>query len=280
MLDVLGQGVWFFIFVIGAMVGSFLNVCIYRMPLEQSIVRPGSHCPSCKKPIPWYLNIPLFSYAFLRGKCRFCGCRISIVYFLVELLTGLMFLFLFNRYNAGFDFIFYTVFMCGLLVATFVDIRHKIIPDEISIGGAAAGLLLSAVRVVMFRGPSLRWDPVIDSLLGILVGGGSIFLIGYLFDLVYFRMLKKPPIQGETESMGGGDVKLLAMIGAFLGWKSALITFFLAPFFGIAVGIINLLVKKDHTIPYGPFLSLAAIVALLYGDRIIAAFFYNPFGAY
>jgi leader peptidase (prepilin peptidase)/N-methyltransferase len=117
-------------------------------------------------------------------------------------------------------------------------------------------------------------------LLGILVGGGSIFLIGYLFDLVYFRMLKKPPIQGETESMGGGDVKLLAMIGAFLGWKSALITFFLAPFFGIAVGIINLLVKKDHTIPYGPFLSLAAIIALLYGDRIIAAFFYNPFGAY
>ncbi len=280
MLDILGPGVWFFIFAIGSMVGSFLNVCIYRMPLEQSIVWPGSHCPSCKKSIPWYLNIPLFSYAFLRGRCRFCGCRIPIRYFLVELLTGLLFIFLFNRYNASFDFIFYAVFLCGLLVATFVDIQHRIIPDEISIGGAAAGLLLSAVRAVMFSEPSSRWYPVVDSFLGILIGGGIIFLIGYLFDLVYFKMLKKPPIQGETESMGGGDVKLLAMIGAFLGWKSALITFFLAPFLGIAVGLVNLLAKKDHTIPYGPFLSLAAIAALLYGDRIIAAFFYNPFGAY
>ena len=111
---------------------------------------------------------------------------------------------------------------------------------------------------------------MLQSFLGIIVGGGIIYLTGALFDLVFFKLLKHPPIQGETESMGGGDVKLLAMIGAFLGWKMALITFFLAPFFGLLVGLINLIAKKDHTIPYGPFLSLAALVAMFWSDKIIA----------
>jgi leader peptidase (prepilin peptidase)/N-methyltransferase len=108
-----------------------------------------------------------------------------------------------------------------------------------------------------------------SSLLGILIGGGIIYLTGFLFDLIYFKMLKKPPIQGETESMGGGDVKLLAMCGAFLGWQKAVLTFFLAPFLGAVIGIINLAVKKDHTIPYGPFLSLAAVVSIFWADKII-----------
>ena len=109
--------------------------------------------------------------------------------------------------------------------------------------------------------------------MGIIIGGGIIYLSGFLFDLVYFKLLKKPPIQGETESMGGGDVKLLAMIGAFLGWERALLTFFLAPFFGAIIGVINLVTKKDHTIPYGPFLSLAAIVSLFWADKIIILVF-------
>ena len=118
------------------------------------------------------------------------------------------------------------------------------------------------------------FKPMVNSLLGILVGGGIIYLTGKIFDLIYFKLLKKPPIQGETESMGGGDVKLLAMIGAFLGWQRALSTFFLAPFLAIVIGIINLVAKKDHTIPYGPFLSLAAFASLFWADKIFSLIFF------
>ncbi|MDI6606634.1 MAG: A24 family peptidase, partial [Candidatus Omnitrophota bacterium] len=119
---------------------------------------------------------------------------------------------------------------------------------------------------------SFNWRPMFSSLLGILIGGGIIYFSGFLFDLVYFKLLKRPPIQGETESMGGGDVKLLAMIGAFLGWQRALLTFFIAPFFGLVVGIITLIRKKDHTIPYGPFLALGALVSIFWAHKIIRLF--------
>jgi len=112
---------------------------------------------------------------------------------------------------------------------------------------------------------------MIQSALGIVVGGGVIYLTGIIFDLIYFKLLKKPPINGETESMGGGDVKLLAMIGAFMGWKLALLTFLIAPYLGIVLGIINLITKKDHTIPYGPFLSIGALISLFWGNRILQA---------
>ena len=257
------------VFIFGSIVGSFLNVCIHRMPLEQSVVVPRSFCPHCKKTIPWYDNIPLLSYIILRAKCRFCGKRISLRYFIVELLTALVFLLLFNVYGISFNFFFYAVLSTGLIVATFVDIQYRIIPDEISVGGVIVGFILSALKGFSLR--PVAWDlrPVFNSFLGIIAGGGILYLTGFIFDLVYFKMLKKPPIQGETESMGGGDIKLLAMIGAFLGWKKAILIFFLAPFFGAAVGIINLFVKKDHTIPYGPFLSLAAFVSIFWADKII-----------
>jgi len=257
------------VFIFGSIVGSFLNVCIHRMPLEQSVVVPRSFCPHCKKTIPWYDNIPLLSYIILRAKCRSCGKRISLRYFIVELLTALAFLLLFNVHGISFNFFFYAVLTAGLIVATFVDIQHRIIPDEISVGGIIVGFILSALKGFSLR--PVAWDlrPILNSLLGIIVGGGILYLTGFIFDLVYFKMLKKPPIQGETESMGGGDIKLLAMIGAFLGWKKAILIFFLAPFFGAVVGIINLCVKKDHTIPYGPFLSLAAFVSIFWADKII-----------
>jgi leader peptidase (prepilin peptidase)/N-methyltransferase len=183
-----------------------------------------------------------------------------------------MFLILYNRYGLGFDLFFYIVFVCGLIIATFVDIQHRIIPDEISLGGMAVGFLLAVIEG--FKPKPMTYNVMIplESLLGILIGGGVIYLTGVLFDLVYFKLLKRPPIQGETESMGGGDVKLLAMIGAFLGWQKALLTFFLAPFFGAIIGIVNLMVKKDHTIPYGPFLALAAIISLFWFNRIISLF--------
>lgn len=273
-----------FAFIFGSVVGSFLNVCIHRMPEEgYSLISPGSHCPHCKKPVLWYDNIPLLSYIVLGGKCRFCKGKIRIRYFIVELLTALTFLAVYNSFGFTYNFFIYIVFLCGLIIATFVDIQHRIIPDEISLGGIVAGFVFSAIRGIHLGampaagvgafGGSYEFRPMLNSILGIVIGGGIIYLTGVSFDLVYFKLLKKPPIQGETESMGGGDVKLLAMIGAFLGWEKALLTFFIAPFFGAVVGIINLTAKKDHTIPYGPFLSLAAVLALFYSDQIISIIF-------
>lgn len=260
-------------FIFGSIVGSFLNVCIHRMPLGESIVWPHSHCPKCKKKIPAYDNIPFLSYIILKGRCRFCKEKISIRYPLVELLTAIMFVLVFSRYRLSYDFFVYIIFICALLIATFVDIQHRIIPDEISIGGIILGFILNSIKGFQLKPIAYDLKPMLASLSGIIVGGGIIYLIGFLFDAVYFKILKRPPIQGETSSMGGGDVKLLAMMGAFLGWQKAIIIFFLAPFFGAVIGIINLVIKKDHTIPYGPFLSLAAILSLFWADKIISLFF-------
>ncbi|MFH1338353.1 MAG: prepilin peptidase [Candidatus Omnitrophota bacterium] len=260
------------IFVLGSIVGSFLNVCIYRLPKQESVVKPRSHCPKCKKQIPWYDNIPFISYIILRGKCRFCEQRIPFRYFLVELITAGVFLLFYVNYGLGFNFIYFALLACLLIIATFVDITHRIIPDEISIGGIVVGLTFNIIKPCLLPA-NYYLLPVWDSLLGILAGGGIIFITGKTFDLIYFKLLKKGPVDGETESMGGGDVKLLAMIGAFLGWKAAVLTFFLAPFLGAAVGIVNLVVKKQHTVPYGPFLSTAAFISLFWADAIIRLIF-------
>jgi leader peptidase (prepilin peptidase)/N-methyltransferase len=261
------------VFIFGSAIGSFLNVCIHRMPQGESVVWPSSHCPHCKKRIPAYDNIPFLSYITLGGRCRFCKQRISLRYPIVELLTALMLVSLFNRYGLSYEFFFYMVLVCTLIIATFIDIQHRMIPDEISIGGMILGFILSSIKGVNLTPLSFNFRPMLHSFLGLIVGGGIIYFSGFLFDLVYFKLLKRPPIQGETESMGGGDVKLLAMIGAFLGWQKALLTFFVAPFLGIVIGIINLLVKKDHTIPYGPFLSLAALISIFWADKIFRLIF-------
>lgn len=257
------------VFIFGSIVGSFLNVCIHRMPQGKSVVWPRSHCPRCENRIPWYDNIPFISYLLLGGRCRFCKQAISARYLLVELLTAGAFVVFYNRYGLNYDFFFYVVLAANLIIAAFVDIKHRIIPDEVSIGGIIIGFILSSIKGFSLR-PLAFWPwPLLDSLLGIIAGGSIIYFTGKAFDLVYFKLLKRPPIQGETESMGGGDVKLLAMIGAFLGWQKALLTFFIAPFLGAVVGIINLTIKKDHTIPYGPFLALAALISLFWADKIL-----------
>jgi leader peptidase (prepilin peptidase) / N-methyltransferase len=260
------------VFIFGSIVGSFLNVVIHRLPLEESVVFPASHCPQCKKPIAWYDNIPLFSFLILGGRCRSCRQPIAFRYFLVELLTALFFLVFYRVFGFGIGFFMACALVSGLIAATFIDIQHRIIPDEISLGGIVVGVLFNCAAGMHLRPFSFSFGPVVNSLAGAFVGGGIIWFTGFAFDVVYFKLLKKPPIQGETESMGGGDVKLLAMIGAFLGWKCALITFFIAPFFGAVVGIISMIVKKDHTIPYGPFLSLAAVISLFWADKIIGMF--------
>jgi leader peptidase (prepilin peptidase) / N-methyltransferase len=261
------------VFVFGSIVGSFLNTCIYRMPLGESVVWPRSHCPKCKKQIRGIDNIPFLSYLFLGGKCRFCKQRISARYFIVEFLTAIMFLMLFNRFGLSYGFFFYIVLICSLIVATFIDMRHRIIPDEISVGIMVVGFILSVIKGASFSPLAFSWRPGFVSLLGIIVGGGVIYLTGFLFDLAYFKILKKPPVQGETESMGGGDVKLLAMIGAFLGWEKALLSLLVAVFSGAIIGLINLLIKKDHTIPFGPFLSLGALLTIFWADKILRLIF-------
>jgi leader peptidase (prepilin peptidase)/N-methyltransferase len=258
-----------FIFIFGSLVGSFLNVCIHRMPLGESVVFPASHCPKCRKPIAWYDNIPLVSYALLAGKCRSCKQKISVRYFVVELLTALAFLACWMRWGLSYGFFVYLIFICGLIVATFVDITHRIIPDEISLGGIVVGFAMKSVSGFSSRPVSFSYQPLVESLLGIAIGGGIIWLTGFVFDLVYFKLLKKGPVSGETTSMGGGDVKLLAAIGAFLGWQPTVMTFFLAPAMGALIGIANLLITKDHTIPYGPFLSLAAVISLFWFHPIL-----------
>jgi len=251
------------IFILGAIIGSFLNVCIYRLPKGRSVIVPGSHCPNCSAKIHWYDNIPILSYIFLGGKARCCKARISLRYFIVEVLTAAAFLTLFIFFGLNVKFFAYAIMVSGLIVATFVDFEIQEIPDEISVGGIAIGLILSIAAPGIFN-ESSRLSSFINSLLGALAGGASIYAMGILGEFAFKR-----------EAMGGGDVKLLAMIGSFIGWKLVLLTFFMAPIFGSVVGIILKIRKGQDTIPYGPYLSLAAIISIFAGERILHFLFYG-----
>ncbi len=248
-----------FLFCLGAAVGSFLNVCIYRLPRKESIIQPGSYCPRCKHKIAWYDNIPFLSYIFLKGRCRRCGGRISLRYFLVELITAGLFLLLFYYFGLSLFFWIYAALCSSLIVASFIDIDIREIPDEISLGGIVIGLILSII-FPQLQETSLRHLAVFRSFLGILAGGGGIYITGLIGNAIF-----------RKESMGGGDVKLMAMVGAFIGWKLALLTFFIAPFFGAAVGIVLKIRKGESLIPYGPFLSLGALISIIWGEEIIAS---------
>ncbi len=244
-------------FVWGSCIGSFLNVCIYRLPREQSIVRPRSRCPSCQHPIAWYDNIPLLSYLALWGACRYCGQRISWRYPVVELLTGLATLAVVSWFGLTPVTFVYLALVCALIVASFIDLEFQIIPDEISLGGLAVGLLLSLL-IPALHGTDSRWLSLGRSVIGVLVGGGLLYGTGLLGDFLF-----------RKESMGGGDIKLLAMAGSLLGWKLVLVTFFLAPVLALIPGIVVLLLKRSHVIPYGPFLSMGLVVSLFFGEELL-----------
>ena len=258
-------GIYLFIFVFGTGVGSFLNVCIYRLPRQESIVRPRSHCPKCNKMVAWYDNIPLLSYLLLLGKCRHCKTKISFQYFIVEFLTGAMFVLLVNKFGFTLDALIYIIFTSGLIVATFVDFNFRIIPDEINIGGIVLALILGFVYPQLHNVDS-NLTGLLRSFLGMIVGGGIIYLTGLIGDFIF-----------KKETMGGGDVKLLAMIGAFLGWQIAVLTFFIAPVIGAVVGIIIKLKTKSSLIAYGPYLSLASLIALFWNQEIINWIFYRHY---
>ena len=250
----------FVIFIFGAIIGSFLNVCIYRIPLGKSIVRPRSFCPFCEKTISWFANVPLISFIILLGKCRECGRPISLRYFFVELITALSGAALLFYFPIGINFFIYWIFIWALIVITFVDIEHQEIPDVISLPGIVVGLIL----MTFFRmdGSVSGASAFLNSGLGILAGGGMMFLLGVIGEFIF-----------KKEALGGGDVKLMAMIGAFLGWKLVILTFFLAPVMGAGVGIFMKIRFKKEVIPYGPYLSAGAIISLLYGHEILRYLF-------
>ncbi len=241
-----------FAFVLGALIGSFLNVCIYRIPAKQSIVSPPSSCPKCGHKIRWYENIPIISYASLLGRCSSCRTKISLRYPIIEALTGLLFVLVFHHFAFSSATLIFWLFVAALVVITFIDYDHQIIPDVISLPGIAVGFLCS------FLGHWLGW---LDSLIGILVGGGILYVVAYGYE----KLTKR-------EGMGGGDIKLLAMIGAFLGWKAILPVIFFSSLLGTFVGVPAMLIKKGDTrfaIPFGPFLAVAALVYLFWGQAII-----------
>ncbi|MDP3786365.1 MAG: prepilin peptidase [Candidatus Omnitrophota bacterium] len=252
--------VYIFVFIFGAVVGSFLNVCIHRLPRAESIVFPASHCANCNRPIPWYYNVPIISYLVLGGRCKFCKAKISLRYLVVEGLSAVMLTVLFWRFGAKPELAIYATFFSALIVISFIDIEHWIIPDEISLPGAALGLIISGVYPAL-QGQASRLIALRESLFGILFGFVSLYLIGLIGKFAY-----------KKEAMGGGDMMLLMFIGAFLGWKLTIVAFFVAPVFGSIVGVPRLIMRKQETIQYGPFLAIAAFICVLLRNEILTVF--------
>jgi leader peptidase (prepilin peptidase) / N-methyltransferase len=339
----------FCVFLFGAAIGSFLNVCIYRMPLGKSIVTPPSSCPSCGNRIPWFDNIPLLSYLLLRGRCRNCCAPFTPRYFMVELLTAVMFLAIWVKFG-GWLAAIYWLFVGGLIVATFIDFEHFIIPNEITYGGVVLGFVLSLAHPPLMQ-TQLIGAAALRSAIGIVVGGATLFLvveIGKFFlgkrkvllpegtpvviadesiifgderiawPDMFYRNSDRIEFQAATlkigdelfenasvvisettlvangqeralaglgrieattdlvviprEAMGLGDVKLLAAIGAFLGWRAALFTVFASSLVGGIVGVLLILTRKtdwQSRIPYGPYIVLGALMWIFFGQEII-----------
>ncbi|NIQ39108.1 MAG: prepilin peptidase [Proteobacteria bacterium] len=311
MIDLLRSvdSVWLFVFAFigGACVGSFLNVCIYRIPRGESIVFPPSRCPSCGQRIRFFDNIPILSYLLLRGRCRNCGSPISLQYPLVEFLSAIISLLLLKQFGPTVEYVGYFIFAAALIVVSAIDFVHRIVPDRISLPGIVAGLAFSFGTARM---------TVLDSAIGILAGGGSLLAVtlGYAGFVRLRERFRGTTHQAETEKalkglsleelkkeaalyaidtddhpnrkelmkaigeaqkegMGGGDIKLLAMIGAFLGgWKPILFVILVASFLGCVVGVPLMVMKgrdSKYAIPFGPFLGAGAIVYLLWGVEIM-----------
>ena len=246
-----------FAMVFGLALGSFLNVCIYRIPLKKSIVRPPSSCPQCGARIRFYDNIPVISYIMLLGRCRHCRTPISLRYPLVEILIGLVSVALFIKFPSRANYILFFLFTAALLAIAFIDLQHKIIPDVISLPGILVGLAFSFF-------PSATISPI-EALIGGVGGGGFLLLVGTAFEKLTGR-----------EGMGGGDVKLLAMIGAWMGWKALPFIILISSLTGAVIGGVSLVISRQgmrSRIPFGPFLALGALVFLFFGDDITLWFY-------
>jgi leader peptidase (prepilin peptidase)/N-methyltransferase len=236
---------------LGLCVGSFLNVCIYRLPRETSLIWPASHCPRCSTPLKWYDNVPVAGWLALGGRCRFCRGRISPVYPFVEAFTGVMFAWATWQYGLDWMLVSRLLLGCALVVLFFIDYEHRILPNVITIPGTIIGFAFSFVTPP-------GW---VSSLIGLVVGG----LIPLVVAEVYLRVR-------HIEGLGMGDVKMLALIGAFLGWQQVLLTLVVSSFLGSVVGLPLAIRQRDMkaSMPFGTFLALAALLAATLGDRLIA----------
>jgi leader peptidase (prepilin peptidase)/N-methyltransferase len=249
-------------FVFGAIIGSFLNVCIVRLPREESLISPSSRCPGCGNPIRFYDNVPLLSYLWLRGRCRSCGVRISLRYFLVELAMAIMAVALLKVFGLGLAFFVGFLLVAALIVIAFIDLDVRIVPDVISLPGTALGFAFALINWWALPEPSLLLPSPLSSLLGIILGGGILLGVAWGYELF-----------SGVEGMGGGDIKLLAMIGAFLGWPSVPITLFFASLGGSMIGLLLMWQKGvggKYALPFAPFLCLGAVFHLLFGTQIMA----------
>jgi leader peptidase (prepilin peptidase) / N-methyltransferase len=269
-----------FSFVLGAIIGSFLNVVVYRLPEGKSLIRPGSCCPKCDSPIRWYDNIPIVSWLVLGAKCRNCSSPISWQYPAVEALTGALFLLVSWRFGLTAATPIYMVFVASLVVVTFVDLTHWIIPNEVSLPGILVGIGL-ALASTIFPASGLYQVTVFNSVIGAVAGYALVFLL----DRMTVLILKKP-------GMGLGDAKLLAMLGAFFGWQGGILIVLVASFLGSAVGIplkIALRFRDGDSdsggdnkegeptspglyMPFGPFLCVGGLVVMFFGEAILKAY--------
>ena len=262
-----------FSFILGAVVGSFLNVCIYRLPREKSLAFPPSHCTSCSKPIPFYYNIPIISYLILRGRCYNCKEKYSWDYLFVELLAGILSLLLYLKYGPSIHFIFLFAFVMALIVITYIDLEHMIIPNVITYPGVVIGFIYSGLSTdydtLKFLIENLQYNflyilfifdeiKIFSSILGVIIGAGSLLLIGFVYKNVR-----------KIDGLGLGDVKLMAMVGAFLGWRSIIFVALISSLIGTIIGLSLMLYKKNdlkYAIPFGPFISFAATLYCFSGD--------------
>jgi len=245
-----------FIFIFGLCIGSFLNVCIYRLPASLSIVHPRSKCPKCETFIAFYDNIPVLSFVWLKGRCRHCGVKIGLRYPTVELLAGMLALATFLKFSLSIEALIYFAFIACLLVVTFIDLDHRIIPDVITLPGIPICFAAS------FTLPSVTYKA---ALLGILAGGGSLFLVAWIYSLLT-----------KKEGMGGGDIKLLAMMGALLGWQGVVFTIFVSSLVGTLSGLAVMLQSRKSmklALPFGPFLAIGGITYIFFGTRLVQWYF-------
>jgi leader peptidase (prepilin peptidase)/N-methyltransferase len=262
----------------GLLIGSFLNVCIYRLPRDLSVVVPRSFCPECDKAIAWFDNIPLISYLLLRGRCRKCGQRIALRYPIVELLTGASFFCAVWMLGPTAAAIKFCVFSAILITLVFSDLEERILPDELTLGGAVSGVIFAAfvpfnrgiVRAWLLRVENPRMVSMAESLFAALFCGGTLWLVGYLYQKLRHR-----------EGLGFGDVKMVAMIGAFLGFEGALLTLIVGSLLGALVGLCYIwFTGKDastYELPFGTFLGVAALGVGFFGEVFLT--WYNRLGA-
>lgn len=242
-------------FIIGTIFGSFYNVCIYRIPKNQSITIPPSHCYNCNTRLKPIDLIPILSWVLLRGKCRYCNIKVSHRYAVVELLTGIMFMLIYIKFGYEFKTLYYIFLISILIIITFIDIDYFIIPDKLVLVGSVFAIILN------FLGQGILF---LDGIKGALISAGAVLLVIFIVEFIV-----------KKEVMGGGDIKLYAMIGLFLGMKLSLLTVLLSVYIGGVYGIIVIIYHKikkcefNSMIPFGPFISIAAVISILYGNNII-----------